>query len=117
MKWKDIKLSNKFTTAFGITILLLTVVVLWAIIGIDGIRRDADGVIIGNKLRTGLTQKHVDHLLWAAKTNKFFTNKNIKHLYIETNHNKSAFGEWYYSKGRAGDEKIAPELKELFDEI
>jgi methyl-accepting chemotaxis protein len=117
MKWKDFKLGVKLSIAFGIVIVILVVVAFWSINGIGGIVIDAEEVIDGNKLRTEIVQKHVDHLKWAAEVNKLLTDDDVTKLNVQTDYHKCAFGEWYYGEGRKNAEKLAPELKPLLDEI
>ena len=74
MKWKDIKLGRKFFIAFGAIVLVLGVVAFWSISGINGIVGDAEEVIDGNKLRTELEHKYVQHLHWAQNVNELITN-------------------------------------------
>jgi methyl-accepting chemotaxis protein len=117
MKWKDLNLGRKFFIAFGLVIALLILVAYWAIDGIGGIERDASEVIEGNKLRTEMEDKYVDHLKWASDVSKLLTDHEMTHLTVETDHHKCAFGKWYYGEGREHAEEVAPELKNLFDQI
>jgi len=117
MKWKDYKLGVKLAIAFGLVIVILVVVAFWSINGIGSIVYDAEEVIDGNVLRTEIVQKHVDHLNWVADVNKLLTDDKVTELHVQTDYHKCAFGEWYYGEGRKNAEKLAPELKPLFDEI
>ena len=117
MKWKDLKLRRKFSISFGLVILLLLVVAFWAINGINKIVTNASEVIEGNKLRTELEHKYVQHLHWAQEVNKLLTDENTTKLNVQTDPHKCAFGQWYYGEGRKHAETLAPELKELFDKI
>lgn len=117
MKWKDIKLSGKFGLAFGLIILLLIIVAIWAVTGISGIVKNADEVIEGNKLRTEINQKYIDHLIWANQLNQLLTNDEITELSVETNHHRCKFGQWYYGNGRERAEQLVPELKPIFDKL
>ncbi len=117
MKWKDLKLGNKFFVAFGLVIALLILVAYWAINGIGGIVGNAEEVIHGNELRTELEEKHVQHLKWVGDVSKLLTDAETEHLNVETDPHKCAFGKWYYGEGRKHAEELAPELKPLFDEI
>ncbi|MCK4923118.1 MAG: CZB domain-containing protein, partial [Bacteroidales bacterium] len=117
MKWKDFKLGTKFTIGFGAIIVLLVVVALWSIVGIGGITGNASEVIEGNKLRTSMTQRLVDHLNWAGDVNALLTDVNVTELNVETDPHKCGFGLWYYGEGRQHAENLAPELKTLLDAI
>jgi len=117
MNWKDLKLGKKFFVAFGLVIALLVLVAYWAINGIGGIVGNAEEVIEGNKLRTEMENKYVQHLHWASDVSKLLTDDQTTKLDVETNHHKCAFGKWYYGEGREHAEELAPELASLFDKF
>lgn len=117
MKWNNLKLGRKFLLSFGAVIVLLVIVAFWAIRGIGGIVGNAEEVIEGNKLRTELEKKYVQHLQWAQNVNRLLTDETVTKLNVQTNPHQCAFGKWYYGEGRKHAEKLAPELKDLFDEI
>ncbi len=117
MKWKDLKLSWKFAFAFGSIILLLLVATFWAINGIQRIIWDAEEVIAGNKLKSEIIQKEVDHLNWAKEVNEFLSNQQKNTLNVETNAHNCAFGKWYYSQERKHAEELVPEIAPLLAAI
>ncbi len=113
MKWKDLKLSKKFTVGFGSLIFLIGVVAIWSIWGINGIVGNAEQVIEGNKLKAVMVQKEVDHLNWAQHVTKLFTDETVTQLDVETDSHKCAFGQWYHGEDRQKAEALIPELKPL----
>lgn len=117
MKWKDIKLGRKFLISFGVIVVFLITVSLWSIIGIQGIVNDADEVIDGNKLRTELEHKYVQHLQWTAQVCALLTSDEVTELSVQTNHTLCDFGQWYYGDGKKEALELAPELAPLFDQI
>jgi methyl-accepting chemotaxis protein len=117
MKWKDLKLGHKFFIAFGLLIALLILVAYWAIYGIGGIVGNAGEVIEGNKLRTELEDRYVEHLQWGNEVSELLTDDQKTKLGIETDHHECAFGKWYYGEGRRQAEKLAPELSPLFEKF
>ncbi|WP_439184800.1 methyl-accepting chemotaxis protein [Carboxylicivirga taeanensis] len=117
MKWNDLKLSKKFFLAFGVIISLLLATGMWAIWGINGIVDNASESIDGNKLRSDLEGKYVDHLIWAKEVNRLLTDNTVKELNVQTDHHLCAFGQWYYGDGRAEAQRLAPELTSFFDEF
>ncbi len=117
MKWNDLKLSKKFFLAFGVIISLLLASGFWAIFGINGIVHNASEAIDGNKLRSDLEGKYVDHLIWAKEVNRLLTDNTVKELNVQTDHHLCAFGQWYYGEGRQEAQRLAPELTQLFDEF
>lgn len=117
MNWKNLKLGGKLTVAFGAVTLILIVVAMWSVFGIGDIVKDAEEVIEGNKLRTELESRYVDHLKWASDLNQFINNDEVTTLDVQTDYHKCAFGKWYYGQGRKEAEALVPELKSLFDDI
>ena len=117
MKWKNLKLGRKFFVAFGLVIILLAVVAFWAINGIGGIVSNAGEVIEGNKLRTEMNEKYVQHLQWAGDVAQLLTDDNVTELHVQTDDHQCAFGKWYYGEGREHAEELAPELKPLFNQF
>ncbi len=117
MKWKNLKLGIKFAVGFGIVLILLAVVGIWAVTGIGGIVGNAGEVIEGNKLKAEMIQKEVDHLNWAGKVSALLTDENINKLNVQTDPHKCGFGKWYYSDERIKAEKLVPDLKPIFAKI
>ena len=117
MKWKDLKLPTKFFIGFGAVLALIIIVSYWAINGIGGIVGNAEEVINGNKLRTEMHNKYIQHLEWANKVNKLLTDHETTTLNVETNHRQCEFGQWYYGEGRERAEELAPELTSIFNKM
>ncbi len=117
MNWKDLSYNSKCFVAFGIIVGLLVITAFWSINGIGGIVTDAEEVIDGNKLRSELEEKYVDHLLWAKEVNKLLTDEHMSRLDVETNPHNCGFGKWYYGEGRKEAEILIPELRALLNKI
>ncbi|PLY13207.1 MAG: chemotaxis protein [Desulfuromonas sp.] len=117
MRWKNMRMSLKFTFGFGAVLVLLVVVALWAGQGINGIVKDAEEVIGGNALRGEMIQREVDHLNWANALNELLTDEHVTHLAVETDPHKCGFGKWYYGEGRAEALKLVPQLAPLLEKI
>lgn len=117
MKWKDLKLGKKFGVGFGIVLLLLAVVGVWAVLGIGGIVGNAREVIQGNQLDGELAQKEVDHLNWAGKVNALLTDQAVTTLAVETDDHKCGFGKWLYGEGREKAQILVPSLAPLLKDI
>lgn len=117
MKWKNLKLSGKFTVAFGSIITLLAIVAIWSISGINEIENNAKDVIEGNELRTSLSEKYIQHLQWTLDLDNYITNDSITEINVETDDHKCAFGQWYYGEGRKRAEQLAPGLKTILKDM
>ncbi|WP_022663421.1 methyl-accepting chemotaxis protein [Paucidesulfovibrio longus] len=116
-RWKDLRLSRKFGVGFGLVLGLLSLLAVWAVVGIGGIVGNAEEVIDGNKLRGDFVQRIVDHLKWSEQVSALLTDAKVTKLTVETDPHKCAFGKWYYGEGRALAEKLVPEIKPLMARI
>ncbi len=117
MKWKNLKLSGKFTIGFGFVLVLLVVTAVWSITGIGGIVQNAEEVIDGNKLRGEFIEKIVDHLNWTGKVEEFLTDDNVETLDVQLDPHKCGFGKWYYGEGRKHAERLVPALAPIMVSI
>lgn len=117
MKWKNFNLGKKLSIAFGSVVIILAVVAIRAFIGIGYIVEDANEVIDGNKLRTNLQEKYVQHLQWANSLEKLVFDPKVTHIDIQTDPKKCAFGQWYYGGGLDTVKSLAPELLAVLEEM
>ncbi len=117
MRWKDVSLKGKFFVGFGVTLLLLGGITVWAIVGIGNIVSNAGEVIDGNKLKAAFVQRIVDHLNWAQKVNSFLTDHTVNTLDVQMDPHQCGFGQWYYGQGRKQAELLVPELGPVLNKI
>ncbi|MGK7393359.1 MAG: methyl-accepting chemotaxis protein [Candidatus Cyclobacteriaceae bacterium M3_2C_046] len=117
MNFKNLSLGKKMFLAFGTIIFLLILVVFWSTFGISGIVNNAEEVIEGNKLRTDLEHKYVQHLQWASEVNNLLTNEEETQLKVQLDDHKCDFGQWYFGPGRKQAELLIPELAGKFSEF
>ncbi|NOZ46565.1 MAG: HAMP domain-containing protein, partial [Chlorobi bacterium] len=105
------------TVAFGFIIIMLIIVAFWAISGLGKTTNDAEEIINGNKLRSTLTQKLVDHLEWSQNVNILLNDVSITKLDVQTDPHKCGFGKWYYGEGSKKAEELDPRLKNYLIDI
>jgi methyl-accepting chemotaxis protein len=117
MRWKDLKLSVKLLVGFGVVLVLLAGLAVWAVQGVQGIVQNAEEVIVGNELRGDIVQREVDHLNWANDVNALITDDSVHELHVETDPTQCAFGKWYYSDERKQAERLVPALAPLLADI
>ena len=117
MSWRNMKLAGKFSLGFGSIILLVVLVGVWSISGVNNILRDAEEVIDGNKLRSTIIQKEVDHLNWAKSLSAFLNDENVKTLSVQDDPHQCAFGKWFYSDERKQAEALVPKLAVFLSQI
>ena len=90
MNWKNLSIGKKLGAGFALLLVLLGVVGLVSYTGVGTIVMDAEIVIDGNKLQSVLTERELDHLVWAGKVNALLTDEKVTTLNVETDHNKCA---------------------------
>ena len=110
-------IGRRIAFGFGFVLILLTVIGAISFIGVGGIVKNAEEVILGNNLDKSLAQREVDHLNWANKVNAFLNNDKVKKLEVESDYHKCAFGKWFYSDERVRTEKHFPDISPLLKEI
>ncbi len=115
--WKDLSLTMKIGAGIGCVIFLLCIVSSLSYFGVGGIVQDAGIVIEGNKLRTNLGAKEVDHLNWANKVIDLLTDPKVNELKVQFDDHKCGFGKWLYGEERKRAEHLVPELAPLFKKI
>ncbi|MBN1253122.1 MAG: CZB domain-containing protein [Bacteroidales bacterium] len=117
MKWKDLKLRNKFFIAFGSIIAILIIISAFSINGINEIITNGNEVIGGNRIKSNIIQKDLDHLKWVNQVSQFLNDDNVSILDVEMDSHKCKFGQFYYGEERKLAEKLVPELKPIFEKI
>ncbi|MDZ7753480.1 MAG: methyl-accepting chemotaxis protein [Gammaproteobacteria bacterium] len=98
---------------FGLVLTLLIFLAVVAAAGVWGLKSvvgslsntvgDAQEVIYGNSLEAIVSQREVDHLMWAGKLNTLLTDSSIQQLEqlgIELDHRQCGLGQWLYGEGR-----------------
>ncbi|MCP4160276.1 MAG: methyl-accepting chemotaxis protein, partial [Deltaproteobacteria bacterium] len=117
MNWTNMSIPKKIALGFSISIFIVAVLVILNFGGIGGIVNDANEVIEGNKLRSILVQKEIDHLNWVKELNGLIVDDKITALTVETDYHKCGFGKFLYGEGRKEAEKTGPGLAALFKQI
>lgn len=110
-------LKQKIMGGFGVILVLLVVISVVSSFGISGVVGDAKEVISGNTLTRNLTQRHLEHLLWAGEVSDFLNDEKITQLEVQMDPHQCAFGKWYYGKGRQEAEQQVPGLQSSLQEI
>ena len=117
MGWSDCRISFRLGMGFGLLLLLLGGVSLFALSGLGGVVHNAEAVIAAKKLEGDLAQREVDHLHWSAQVGSLLTDERVTELSVQTDDHLCAFGRWLYSDERAGAEQAIPELAPLLAAI
>jgi len=114
---KNWKMGLKMIFGFGIILVLLTFIAVFAIIGISDIVGNAGVVIAGNKLDGNLAQREVEHLNWAGDVNALLTDASVTELNVQLDDHECAFGKWLYGQEREAAEALVPSLAPLLSGI
>jgi methyl-accepting chemotaxis protein len=110
-------IGRKITFGFGLVLVALAALAIWATLGVGGIVSDAGEVIDGNKLRAEMVQRELDHLNWANEVTNMLNDAETTELKVETDPHKCAFGKWYYSEARQQAEQRVPAIRDALADI
>jgi methyl-accepting chemotaxis protein len=114
---KKFSIGIKIKMGFGITLLLLAVVVALSFTGVGRLLVNAQDVITSNILEKLLAQREVDHLNWAKKVSAFILDENKTALGVELDDHKCGFGKWLYGEERKKTESVFTTLTPLLKEV
>lgn len=109
--------GQRIGVGFGIMLMLVAGIGALNFSGVSGIVSNAEMVIEGNELQGMLTEKLVDHLVWAKEVNALLTDEAITTLTVETDDHKCGFGKWLYGDGRIEAETLVPSLTSLLKKV
>ena len=110
-------IGKQIGTGFGTVLVLLSIVGFLDYTGTSKIVSNARQVIDSHALDAALTQKEIEHLIWANKVNALLTDISVTALNVQTDHTKCGFGQWYYGEGRRQAEALLPSLAPLLRDI
>ena len=113
----NLRIGARIGLGFGLLLVFMAAMGVFAFVGVESIVGNAREVIDGNKLDGNLAQKEVDHLIWADKVNSFLNDAKVTQLKVQLDPRKCAFGRWYYGEGREMAERELPSLKPLLAKI
>lgn len=72
---------------------MLTLAGVLSYLGVDGIVKNAEEDIAGNKLDATLAQKELDHLIWANTVNSLLTQNKVSEFNVQTDPHKCSLGK------------------------
>lgn len=110
-------LGRKIGTGFGLMLALVALLAGWAVFGLNNVVQNSEVVVNGNRLKTSMVQREVDHLKWAAQVNAFLFETEATELTVQTDPHKCALGAWYYGEDRARAETLLPPLAPIFAKL
>jgi methyl-accepting chemotaxis protein len=118
MHWNNISLSKKILFGIGSVLFILSVISLWSIQSISELVDDGTQVVSGNRLRSEILQREIDHLNWANQVGSFLNSEDPQvQLTVQLDHTKCGFGKWFYGDERRAAEQQIPALKPVFEAI
>ncbi len=117
MAFAQMTIGRRLGSGFALVLGLLLALLLVAFLGVEGVVGDAREVIAGNRLDSNLTQREVDHLMWANALGLDLLKPDTKKVSVQEDCTKCAFGVWLYGPERKQAEAEAPALAPLLKRI
>lgn len=117
MFWKNLKIANKILFANLFILLFVVIIGIWSSLSINNLKNSAEELAAGNKIKSDLLQRELDHLNWASQLNSLLTDEAITELKVQTDPTQCAFGKWYYGEERKIVEQMLPDLAKPLTEI
>ncbi|MBF0099064.1 MAG: CZB domain-containing protein [Magnetococcales bacterium] len=117
MHWRDLSVSKKIMIGFGSILILLIGVSAWSLRGIGVMVNNGLEVVEGNRLRSEVLQREIDHLNWVNRLSTFINDEKVADIGVQLDHTQCAFGKWYYGEGRRHAETLVPALKDTLAAI
>jgi len=117
MRLKDLSIKAKLTWGFGIVLALFLGGVVWAITGIGSIVGDAQESIEGNKIRSNIEARIIEHLNWGNNVSQFVTNDDVDEMNVGLDPRKCNLGKWYYGEERKHAEEQFPSIKPILEKM
>ena len=115
--WSNMKLFNKILAVVGIVMVGLIVSMTVSVLGLNTVVEDGKEVSGGNKLRSEILQREIDHLSWVQDVDGYVRSNLTGDIGVQLDHTKCAFGVWLYGDGRLDAEKMLSALKAPLKEI
>jgi len=116
MAWKNVKVQKKFAIGFGSIILMMIGTSLVSLVLMQQIVDDAAQVIDGNRLKSEIIQREVDHLNWESALSLYVNDSTGEAPPVQTDSALCLFGKWLDSQNRIEAEKLVPQLTPLLRE-
>lgn len=110
MFWKNVSLGRKSLLGTSAFVMLVVMLSGWALLGVNGIIDSAEEVIQGNRLKSQILQRQIEHLNWAKELTDYVGDDFRGELHLETDPHKCDFGQWFYGEERLAAEALIPAL-------
>ncbi|MBF0185035.1 MAG: CZB domain-containing protein [Magnetococcales bacterium] len=117
MGWRDLSVSKKILIGLGSVMILLIGVSVWSLRGIGVMVNNGLEVVEGNRLRSEILQREVDHLNWVNRVSTFINDEKVSEIGVQLDHTQCAFGKWFYGEGRRHAETLVPPLKDILTAV
>jgi methyl-accepting chemotaxis protein len=110
MTWGDMKIGRKLGVGFGMLLVLLFMIVVWATYSNTKLLASFEDVVEVDGLVAEMIQREGDHLTWVNGVLNAIVNDTAANLTVQKDHHKCSLGEWYYGDGRRKAESLVPAI-------
>ncbi|MHB1073852.1 MAG: methyl-accepting chemotaxis protein [Gemmatimonadaceae bacterium] len=118
LSWmKNLRIGIKIAMGFASATVLLAAVGTLAALAVQRTNRSADREERGYALVQELLLREADHLRWVQEAGAFEHDATSRHLDLESDPHKCAFGKWYYGAGRVAAEALHPEIATVLAKV
>ncbi len=104
------KINHKLLILVGSVLVLLIVCLVFGYLGLSKTVHNGTELADGNRLKSTLLAREVDHLIWVRNVAAFLTDDKVKELNVQLDPTQCALGKWLSSEERRLAEVLIPGL-------
>ena len=117
MQFVDVSFGKKLGGAFGVVLVLLTIISLTSYTAIQTISQQTLQAGETNKLSLLFGEKLIDTMDWLQKINTFLMSPSDSGLQVETDDHKCKLGQWLYGSERKKAVEHFPAVAQLISQL
>jgi methyl-accepting chemotaxis protein len=110
MRWNNVRIGKKLAIGFGVVMLLLAGIVVWAVVTNSRLLANSQRMDQVDGLIGELLEKERDHLVWGNGVLAALANGTAGELKVQKDPHKCKLGEWYYGEEREHAERLVPDI-------
>lgn len=117
MSWKNISMTKKLGTGFGLVLVLMCIISVSGWYGLNKMSEEAGHQTRLASISELMLAKEIDHLNWRDKVTEVLVLDNVNELRVKTDHKSCSLGKWLYGEGRSEAEVFIPEIRSALKSI